>query len=137
MYERQLLLGSEHVDLHRRMRTSALFELLQVSSIRHTEELGMGREKTLDRGLLWVVTRMHAEVARMPVYDERITLRTWPGETMHLLFPRYYEIASEEGEVLVQASGVWSLMDAAKREAECEASWNPVEIVEDFYEDRG
>ena len=117
MYERQLLLGSEHVDLHRRMRTSALFELLQVSSIRHTEELGMGREKTLDRGLLWVVTRMHAEVARMPVYDERITLRTWPGETMHLLFPRYYEIASEEGEVLVQASGVWSLMDAAKREA--------------------
>ena len=31
----------------------------------------------------------------------------------------------------------WKKEDAAKREAECEASWNPVEIVEDFYEDRG
>ncbi|MBQ2095982.1 MAG: hypothetical protein II474_08760 [Firmicutes bacterium] len=117
MYERQLLLGSEHVDCFRRMRTSALFELLQVVSIRHTEELGMGREKTLDKGLLWVVTRMHAQIGRKPEYDERITVRTWPGETMHVLFPRYYEILSEQGETIVRASAVWSLMDAAARSA--------------------
>ena len=88
MYERQLLLGSEHVDCFRRMRTSALFELLQVVSIRHTEELGMGREKTLDKGLLWVVARMHAQIGRKPEYDERITVRTWPGETMHVVETR-------------------------------------------------
>ena len=117
MYERQLLLGSEHVDCFRRMRTSALFELLQVVSIRHTEELGMGREKTLDKGLLWVVARMHAQIGRKPEYDERITVRTWPGETMHVLFPRYYEILSEQGETIVRASAVWSLMDAAARSA--------------------
>ena len=117
MYEQKLLLGSEHVDLHRRMRTSELFKLLQTISIRHTEQLGMGREKTLDKGLLWVVTRMHVEIARKPEYDETVTLRTWPGETMHLLFPRYYEIASETGDVLVRASAVWSLMDAKERSA--------------------
>ncbi|MBR3560012.1 MAG: hypothetical protein IKN81_00525 [Oscillospiraceae bacterium] len=117
IYERSLLLGSEHVDCFRRLRTSTLFTLLQTASIRHTEELGMGREKTLDRGLLWIVARQFVVIDRMPVYDERVTLRTWPGETMRVLFPRYYEILSERGETLVRGSAVWSLMDAETRTA--------------------
>ena len=115
IYERSLLLGSEHVDCFRRLRTSTLFELLQTASIRHTEELGMGRDKTLDKGLLWVIARQYVLVDRMPVYDERITLRSWPGATVRVLFPRYYEILSERGETLVRSSAVWSLMDAETR----------------------
>ncbi len=115
IYERTLLLGSEHVDCFRRLRVSTLFELLQTASIRHTEALGMGRDKTLDRGLLWVVARQHAVVGRMPIYDERVTLRSWPGKTMRVLFPRYYELLSERGETLVRASAVWSLMDMETR----------------------
>ncbi len=115
IYERTLLLGSEHVDCFRKLRASTLFELLQIASIRHTEELGMGRDKTLDRGLLWVVARQYAVIDRMPAYDERITLRSWPGRTMRVLFPRYYELLSERGETLVRASAVWSLMDMETR----------------------
>ncbi len=115
IYERSLLLGSEHVDCFRRLRASTLFELLQTASIRHTEELGAGREKTLDKGLLWVVARQHAAIDRMPAYDERVTLRSWPGRTMRVLFPRYYELLSERGETLVRASAVWSLMDMETR----------------------
>lgn len=117
IYERELLLGSEHVNLHRRLRTSVLFELLQTAAIRHTEQLGMGRDKTLDRGLLWVVTRQVVQITRMPVYDERITLRSWPGEMQRLIFPRYCEILSQKGETLVRASAVWMLMDSATRSA--------------------
>ena len=115
VFREERLLRSKDVDLYRRLRLSRLFELLQEASIRHTEELGMGREKTLDKGLLWVVTMQRCEIARMPVYDERITLRSWPGETMRVLFPRYYEILSESGETLVRGSAVWSLMDAKER----------------------
>ncbi len=115
IYERSLLLGSEHVDCFRRLRTSTLFELLQTASIRHTEALGIGRDKTLDKGLLWVIARQYVLIDRMPVYDERITLRSWPGETMRVLFPRYYEILSERGEPLVRGSAVWSLMDSETR----------------------
>ena len=115
IYEQELLLGSEHVDCFRRLRTSTLFELLQTASIHHTEELGMGRDKTLDRGLLWVIARQYAAIDRMPVYDEAITLRSWPGETMHVLFPRYYEIVGRGGETLVRGSMLWSLMDRETR----------------------
>ena len=110
-YSISLRLRNKDVNLHRRLRTAMLFELLQEVSIRHTELLGMGREKTLDRGLLWVVTLQRAEITRMPEYDETITVETWPGETMHLLFPRYYRVLDENGETLLSASALWALVD--------------------------
>ena len=53
--------------MYRRLRISTMFEWFQEGSITHTEELGCGREKTLDKGLLWVVTLQRAEIARLPI----------------------------------------------------------------------
>ncbi|MBR2808147.1 MAG: hypothetical protein IKD65_03495, partial [Oscillospiraceae bacterium] len=110
-----LKLRSRDVDMHRRLRTSELFKLLQEASIRHTEALGMGREKTLDRGILWVLLMQRAEITRMPCYDETVVLKSWPGTTMHLLFPRYYSMETDSGEPLLKASAIWSLVDAETR----------------------
>lgn len=115
VYREELLLRSKDVDMFRRLRSSELFRLLQEASIRHTEQLGMGRDKTLDKGILWVLLMQRAEIARMPEYDERIVLKSWPGRTMHLLFPRYYSIETAAGEPLLKASAVWSLIDAKTR----------------------
>ena len=90
VYSREMLLRSRDVDMFRRLRTSELFRLLQEASISHTEELGMGRDKTLDKGLLWILLLQRADIDRMPEYDEKVVLKSWPGKTMHLLFPRYY-----------------------------------------------
>lgn len=115
VYREELLLRSKDVDMFRRLRTSELFRLLQEASIRHTEELGMGRDKTLDRGILWVLLMQRAEIVRMPEYDEKIVLKSWPGKTMHLLFPRYYSLETAGGEPLVKASALWSLVDEKTR----------------------
>ena len=108
-------LRNADVDLHQRLRPSALFTLLQEAAIAHTTLLGAGREKTLDRGFLWVVTMQRAEIRRWPVYDETVKLTTWPGRSMHVLFPRYYALTDEAGEVLVRASALWVLMDRTSR----------------------
>ena len=110
-----ILLRSKHVDMYRRLRTSELFRMLQEASIRHTEQLGMGRDKTLDKGILWVLLMQRAEIARMPEYDEQIVLKTWPGKTMHLLFPRYAAVETASGEPLLKVSALWTLVDAETR----------------------
>lgn len=115
VYTTSLRLRNKDVNLYRKLRTSVLFELLQEVSIRHTEQLGMGREMTLDRGLLWMVTLQRAEIRRMPEYDEVITLESWPGETMHLLFPRYYRICDEAGSAIISGSALWALVDRETR----------------------
>jgi len=115
VYTQSLRVKNRDVDMHRRVRASRLFEWLQEASIAHTERLGMGREKTLDRGLLWVVTLQRSEIERMPEYDEDIRVESWPGETMHLLFPRYYRVLTAEGEELVRGSALWMLVDGETR----------------------
>ena len=115
VYTQELRLKNRDVDLNRRLRTSRLFELLQEAAIAHTEQLGMGREMTLDQGLLWVVTLQSAAISRVPEYDETIRVQTWPGETMHVLFPRYYRLETAEGEELLRSSALWVLVDETSR----------------------
>ena len=92
IYETEFEILASDVDMHRRLRLSRLFTMIQEISIAHTKALGMGRDKTLDRGLLWVVTMQRVDVKRLPVYDEKVKLETWAGRTMHVMFPRYYRM---------------------------------------------
>jgi len=116
VYEKTYRLKSSDVNRFQRLRTSVMMRWLQEAAIAHTEELGMGREKTLDKGILWIVSLQRTEILRMPVYDEDILVRSWPGKTMHVFFPRYYELVSANGsEVLVRASALWMLLDEKTR----------------------
>ena len=103
------------VSFNRKLRPSCLFSLMQEASIDHTEQLGAGRDKTLDRGFLWVLTRQKVLINRLPEYDERVLFESWPGETMHVLFPRYYRMLDAAGQPLLSASALWALIDAEKR----------------------
>ncbi|MBQ1922758.1 MAG: hypothetical protein II189_02960, partial [Lachnospiraceae bacterium] len=106
---------SSDVDLTRKIRLSILFTKLQEAAIAHTIELGVTREKTLDRGLLWAVTQYRLKIDRMPAYDERVTLLSWPGKTMHLYFPRYFRLLDEKGKVLLDAVSLWVLIHEKAR----------------------
>ena len=108
------ILASE-VDMYRRLRLSRLFTILQDVSLRHTDDLGMGRDKTLDRGILWVVTMQRVDVERLPVYDETVRIETWIGRIRHVMFPRFFRMTDLEGHTLLTASGFWMLIDEEKR----------------------
>lgn len=114
IYERKILIRSEQVDMTRRLRMSDLFRLLEEASIAHTELLGCTRDKTLDRGLLWVITRQLVEIDEMPAYDEEIIVRSWQGDMQHVFFPRFYEI-EREGRVMIRGQALWMLMEEESR----------------------
>jgi medium-chain acyl-[acyl-carrier-protein] hydrolase len=115
VYRRRFRLRTDDVDLNRLLRTSRLLELMQDAAIAHTEHVGMGREKTLDAGILWVVARQHVEVARWPRYDEEIELEAWPGDMQHVLFPRFALVRDAEGHEIARSSALWLLMSAQTR----------------------
>ncbi|MBQ2493774.1 MAG: hypothetical protein II520_00895, partial [Bacilli bacterium] len=80
-YQEKIL--TEHCDPKKDLRLSSLLRLVQEASIRSVEELGYPREKTLDRGILWVVGKQRFEISRLPVYDEEVQVLTYPGKKMH------------------------------------------------------
>ena len=99
----------------RRLRMSELFRIMEEASIAHTEELGCTRDRTLDRGLLWIITRQQAEIEELPAYDEEIIVRSWQGDMMHVFFPRFYEI-ERAGRVIVRGQALWMLIDEESRQ---------------------
>ena len=116
-FERQYRIAYSDADLRRRLRLSRLFTLLQEAAMDHASLLGAGRENTLDRGILWIVTLQQAIIRRMPVYDEPVRIVTSPGKPKHLLLPRYYRVEDAHGGTLIEASSLWALMDANTRKA--------------------
>lgn len=107
---------STETDMFSRMRLSAFFRLLQKVSVLHCEALGAGRKVTLDQGILWVVTMQHGEFTRMPCYEEKVIIETWPGNTVYSLFPRYYRMLDTDGGELARVSSIWTHVDMNSRE---------------------
>ena len=116
-FERDYRIAYSDTDIRRRLRLSRLFTLLQEAAMDHATLLGAGRESTLDRGILWIVTLQQAIIHRMPLYDEPVRIVTWPGKPRHLLLPRFYRVTDGQGNALIEASSLWALMDADTRKA--------------------
>lgn len=114
-YRTQMRVGSRDVNLFRRLKPSAMFEIFQELSVIHAGALGFGTEEVLSRSAVWVITMQRVEISRMPEEQELIYLETWTGKTAHLLYPRFYRICDEKGEILIQASSLWTLMDIESR----------------------
>lgn len=108
-------LSNTDVNMHMQLKTSALFALLQEAASEHCIKLGFGPEYTAPRGLLWVITRQKAEIYRLPRYEETVIIETWPGPTKHVIFPRYYQIKDLQGNIIIKASSVWTLINGETR----------------------
>ncbi len=110
-----VFIRSEHVDVRRLLRPSALFLMLQEIALDHSALLGLGTDATLHQNLLWVVTRYHVAIERLPQYEETVVLETWPGETRRVLFPRHFRMKTQDGEPLLRVSSLWVLIDGETR----------------------
>ena len=113
-FEKTIRIHSRDVTYMRHLRLSNLLGFFQEASISHTENLGVGREKTLDRGLLWIIAKQSIRIKRMPCYGETVTFRSWPGPTLRVFFPRYYEVLSGS-DVIIKGCAIWMLLDERTR----------------------
>lgn len=113
MFSKKYTLSTSDVDAFLELKLSSLFVMMQDAATDHAETLGVGKAKTLDKGLFWVITRYLVDILRMPRYLETIVVKTYPGKDMRFIFPRYFQIESESGEVLIRASSTWCVLDKA------------------------
>ena len=112
MYQEKFYISSGDVDNHFELKLSAIFQYFQIVSTNHSELLGLGKKETWDKGMCWVITRMKVTIYKLPKMLDTVIVKTHPGEILTFLFPRYYQIYSEDGELLVAGSACWTLLDA-------------------------
>lgn len=103
------------VDANGRLRWDTMFTLFQEASFAHFAALGAGRDRTIDRGLLWVIALQSVQISRLPGFGEELRVQTWNSRTLHTFFTRCFRIRDEGGAVLAEGCAFWALIDSVTR----------------------
>lgn len=104
------------VDFQKQLKLSTLFSFFQDVSSLASDNLGFGIQTLQEEfGVAWILMRIRVDMIRIPVWDEKITIETWPLEPKKLEFARDFIVRDQEGNVIVRAVSTWVIMDLDER----------------------
>ena len=89
----------------------ALVDYFQDCSTFQSEDLGVGLDYLGKKNLAWLVNFWQLDVLRYPALGEEVRTGTSPYRIRGFLGNRNFLMETLEGETLVLANSVWSLMD--------------------------
>ena len=103
------------ITVNNELKSSDIFRILQEVSAQHCGQFNLSMERLYKEGLMWVVVRQYVHMERYPKAGESLNIETWPGATRHMMFPRFYLIRDSEGEIILKASAIWTIVDRQSR----------------------
>lgn len=115
IYRQTQTITDLHIDCFRRLKPSALFYFTQEASGNHCDQLLVGQDLLNKQQLFWALVRQKAEVLRLPVLGETITVETWPLPTTRSAYPRATVAYDAQGRLLFRVIGLWALMNTQTR----------------------
>lgn len=99
------------VDFKDELKPSAVLAYLEESACSSADELGFGYAYVKPRGYAFMVSNIYCEFLSPVCLGKKIFVKTWPTPPTHVIFGREYQIQSPLGEVLINASSRWCLID--------------------------
>ncbi|MCR4436071.1 MAG: thioesterase [Clostridiales bacterium] len=105
------------VDFMKKLKLSAAFNYFQEIAGLHADNLGIGFNRIYrEFGVAWVLMRMRVDIERYPVWEEEVTIETWPQLPRKYDFDRDYIVRDAEGKAIMRAVSTWVIVDVATRE---------------------
>jgi acyl-ACP thioesterase len=108
----------------------SLFNFLQDIASDHAIRLGFGRDDLMRQNRFWVLSRIYAEIKRMPEWEDSIILKTWPNGTDKLFALRNFEANYPDGSHIASATSSWLILDRLTKKVQ-----RPDAILSKFYSD--
>lgn len=101
------------VDFKDELKPSTILAYFEEVASFSAEELGFGYSFVKPNGYAFMVTNICCEFLRPVPISTTAIFKTWPLIPTHVTFGREYQILDKEGEVYVNASSRWCLIDMA------------------------
>ncbi|MCD8117124.1 MAG: thioesterase [Oscillospiraceae bacterium] len=111
LYEKSFDIAMRDCDMFRRLRPSAVLTMFQDCSEDLTENWGVGLDRMLDDGFIWVVARVSCQVKTLPCHGQPVTFRGWAGRSQMGIYPYHYHIEDREGRELISGNSLWTVAD--------------------------
>ena len=102
-------------DRYGRIQPFAVLDIFQDLATVQAEDMGIGRDDMMAKGVFWAVVRSKFEIVKPPSHYQVVTARTWPHTMSSFSFMRDFSIRDEAGDLLIKASSEWVLMDIESR----------------------
>lgn len=115
IWKQELTIHWEKTDVSGKLSLPGLGQLLINTATQHAEMLGFGFKELKKQNLNWVLFRMNIEINRLPLWNEPVTLSTWPVGIKGLAGLREFVMHDENGNVLCSANSEWLIIDLETR----------------------
>ena len=115
MYQKKYIVSNNDVDASFKLKVPAIFRFFQDVALLATEESKVDSISLSKKNIDWVITRMAVQIKRLPKCDEEITVCTYPGKDMAMLYPRYFVILDAKDNVIIRCTSLWALIDNVSR----------------------
>lgn len=89
----------------------SLLNFMQDIASEHAVKLGFGRDDLMKHNHFWVLSRMYAVIYDLPLWNDKIIVRTWPNGTDKLFAMRNYEVFFPDGRPVASALSSWLIVD--------------------------
>jgi medium-chain acyl-[acyl-carrier-protein] hydrolase len=96
----------------------SLFNYMQDIASDHAVKLGFGRDDLMRDNRFWVLSRMYACITEYPLWEETITIRTWPNGTDKLFALRNYEVIYLDGRKIASGTSSWLILDRTTKKVQ-------------------
>lgn len=113
-YKKEYVIKSHEADCHGFWRILSLMNILQDAAAENADLLGLGFDVCSKNNLAWVGSNYLIKIKKMPKMNEKITVQTWPAEAKLWGAIRDFQIKNEIGEVIIEASSQWVLVDSVR-----------------------
>jgi acyl-ACP thioesterase len=98
------------LDHQKRISLVGLLNLLQDTAWIHAEQLGWGYDALVEKGTIWVLSRQKVVMKEWPLWQDKVTIRTWPRRSGALMALREFEILAGDKKV-GECSTSWLVLD--------------------------
>ncbi len=110
-HERAFTVKYCEADFKDELKISAVLSYMEEAACSSADELGFGYAYVKPRGYAFMVTNLCLELRTPVPLGETVKIKTWPTPPTHVIFGREYQFLSPSGEVRINASSRWCLID--------------------------
>ena len=111
MYSRQEQITFWDCDCAMRVRPAAILSKIAMFGGYHYDALGYPRNKLIDAGFVFLLSRISVNFHRVPCSPEVLTINTWENGAKGAQVQRVFEMLDEQGNLCISAKSDWVLAD--------------------------
>lgn len=115
VYKTDYKVRMSDADSSAKLKMPALLQMLQEAATEHAYELGIAYSHLKPMGLGWVIAKLIVNIDKIPSWDERIYIKTWPSTREKIVTYREFVATDANGNPLFSARSQWLLMDINAR----------------------